>query len=183
MTQQVLEQQVSNFLQATRDDLLKGEQKIYEGLVLTPMINTIQESVFRQYYLPCFAGFVKPDNWIVNWIQVAGTPMSEVAVMDDNGQEVFRVPGLLASSKAFLVNRAGSLGDIFERRELLRSTLGGLHTEYVFQQLGQKADEIDHHASKDALDRWNLIFNLYGISFGHGNPQQNPSSDDDIFEH
>ena len=184
MTERVLEHQVSNLVAAIQDDLRNGEKKIYEGIVLSPMINTIQESVFRNYYLPCFAGFVNPDNWIVNWIQVAGSPMSEVSVVDQNNQEVFHVPPLLASSKAILANRAGSLKDIFGRQELLKNSLTGNHTEYVFDQLGQKSQEIDHNASKDATDRWNVIFAAYGITFQRqdGN-QQNPTSEDDIFSY
>ncbi len=182
MTERALEQQVSGLVAAIQDDLRNGEKKIYEGIVLKPMINSIQEAEFRNYYLPCFAGFVNPENWIINWIQVAGSPMSEVSVVDQNNQEVFRVPPLLASSKAILANRAGNLNDIFGRQELLKNSLTANHTEYVFSQLGQKSQEIDNNASKDAQDRWAIIFRLYGITFQkEGQVQQGPNSDDDIF--
>lgn len=183
MSERVLENQVSSLVAAIKDDLLSGEKKIYEGIVLAPMINTIPEEVFRNYYLPCFAGFVNPDNWIVNWIQVAGSPMAEVSVVDQNGQEVFRVPPLLASSKAFLINRAGSLNDIFSRQELLKNSLGNTHAEYVFQQLGHKSEEIDHSVSQDALQRWKVIFNAYGIVFNTPNTPQAQAGDDDIFQY
>ena len=51
MTERALEQQVSGLVAAIQDDLRNGEKKIYEGIVLKPMINSIQEAEFRNYYL------------------------------------------------------------------------------------------------------------------------------------
>lgn len=180
----MLEQQVSSLMTAIRDDLLTGEKKVYEGIVLSPMINQIQEVIFRNYYLPCFAGFVNPPNWIMNWTQVAGNPMSEVSVVDEQGNELFRVPPLLASSKAVLENRDGSLRDIFNRQELLKNSLSGNHTEYVFQALDGKTRELDQRIEMDAPQRWNLIFQRYGIAPASASQQQEKQpGEDDIFQY
>lgn len=179
----MLEQQVSSLMTAIKDDLLSGEKKIYEGIVLSPMMNQITELTFRNYYLPCFAGFVNPPNWIMNWTQVAGNAMSEVSVVDEQGNELFRVPPLLASSKAVLENRDGSLRDIFNRQELLKNSLSGNHNEYVFQALDGKTKELEQNSEQDIRQRWGVIFQRYGIVAASATQQPQAPGEDDIFQY
>ena len=178
----MLEQQVSGLLAAIKDDLLAGEKKIYEGIVLSPMINTIHESVFRNYYLPCFAGFVNPDNWMLNWIQVAGSPMAEVGVTNDQGQVIYQVPPLLATTKVILANRSGSLNDIFKRQEILKNSLGNQHNDYVFQELERKHQELDSNPLSDIAQRWEEIFTRYGVPRSEVSSSPSTSGEDDIFQ-
>lgn len=179
----MLEQQVTGFLAAIKEDLLAGEKKVYEGIVLSPMLNTIQETIFRNYYLPCFAGFVSPQNWMLNWIQVAGSPTAEVIVQDASGQSLFQVPPLLATAKVILVNRAGSLNDIFHRQELLKNSLGGKHSEYVFQELERKQQELNMPIQQDTSERWDAIFQRYNVPVVETVRQGNDAPQDDIFQY
>lgn len=160
----MLEQQVSSVLEALNQDLLRGEKIIYEGIILNPMINTISEKEFYNFYLPCFAGLVNPPNWIINWTQVAGNPMAEVSVVDASGAELYRVPPLLASSMAVFENREGSLNDIFNRRDILKNSLGDQATQYLFNSLDAKTQELPSNSEVMYRERWRLIFERYGIN-------------------
>lgn len=185
----MLEAQVNKHLAEVQAHLQTGREKVYEGIVLTPMMNQISEEVFRNFYLPCFAGFVNPPNWIMNWTQVAGSPMAEVLVVDNEGRALFQVPPLLASSKAFLVNRAGGLKDIFDRHEMLKNSISADHSNYVYNALDDKIKELPENHTQNAKEVWNTIFARYGISpvssqqAGQpGAPSQGGNSDD-LFEY
>lgn len=55
--------------------------------------NTLPEDIFKNYFLPMFAGLeTHPDASVGVWISIAGTPFAEVDIIDKSGQVLFTVP-------------------------------------------------------------------------------------------
>ncbi|WP_396190467.1 hypothetical protein [Flavobacterium sp.] len=179
----MLQQQVSSFQQAIRTDLLKGQEAIYNNIVTDSNIAVMREQDFVSFFLPCFAGMINPPNWIVNWIQISGAATAEVSIISADGQQLFTVPPLLASSKVFLVNRAGSLGDIFRQQELLKNSLTTNANEVLFRQLDSKVHEIEQIQSESVKSRWDAIFARYNIVFNTATQSASPSTDTDFLEY
>lgn len=179
----MLEQQVSEYQQAVLQDLQKGQNTIYNNMLADPAIAKITEQDFVKYFLPCFAGFFNPPNWIANWIQISGAPTTEVSVVDFSGQELFKVPPLLASSAALLVNRAGSIGDIFKENQLLQGNLAGNAEEVLIHRLNAKSNEIQPSGVESVKARWLQIFSRYNIQQNQNQVNNKLTRDDDFLEY
>lgn len=181
----MLEKQVSKHLQAITDDLKAGQNKIYEGIILEAFpVNTITEVIFRNYYLPCFAGFVQPPNWMLNWINIAGSPTAEVGVTDEQGNILFKVPPLIAATNVILHGQGDTLSEVFSRREMLRNNISVDHNEYLHQQLDQKTQELGNPTNNEMVRRWEEIFQRYNVPRNNtGNTGTQFGGGDDMFEY
>lgn len=69
-------------------------KEIHESLVSGEKVrNTLPEDIFKNYFLPMFAGLeTHPDASVGVWISIAGTPFAEVDIIDNSRQVLFTVP-------------------------------------------------------------------------------------------
>ena len=83
----------------------EGEQKrlleqgldIYKQLVSETEVNQLPEKLFVTNFLPFFCGERDPEkdpDFFVFWVSIAGSPVSEVEIIDERGKPLFRVPPL-----------------------------------------------------------------------------------------
>lgn len=178
----MLEETVSKVKQSIFDDLSKGQELIFNGLVTNAPLNRIPESLFASYFLPGFLGTNPNQNWMLEWIGVAGSPSSEVSVFDAaTGQELFKVPPVLSSRNILLPSEQGGLNDIFKRHEMMGSTLGASSVNYLFNALEQKSAQALSVYQNDTDARWSAILARYGYTPQH--PTQTSSSPEDMFDY
>jgi hypothetical protein len=164
----------------------------YDSLVSSQAKTQLPENVFVSYFLPFFAGQpVAPGrNVVAEWIGVAGTPMSEVDVVDVSGQVLFTVPAIFNTNILEIANRqAGrSFADIFSEYELRKAGVPIAANGYLAQNLHSKASEIikgEHNVSFIA-NQWAMIMSRYGIVSAAAaianNKLQDTGSDDVMYD-
>lgn len=153
-------------LQAIQEDSERTGQKVFHGLLDSAPVNNLPERIFRDYFLPQFLGLttVAREQWMFEWVSIAGTPMSEVRIIDDNtGQELFLVPPVLNSNSIFMHKSEGDIGDIFTRYDQLSQNTPGGAMSFLFTALQNKNEELLKSLNNsDAVKRWLGILARYG---------------------
>lgn len=141
----------------------------HDSLVASQVKTQLPEHVFVNFFLPFFAGrpVLPGRNVVAEWIGVAGTPMSEVDVVDSTGQVLFTVPAIFNTNILEIANRkAGrSFADIFSEYELRKAGVPIAANGYLAQNLHSKASEIvkGPHDTGHIASRWATIMSRYGI--------------------
>lgn len=175
---------------AVRDMLMaeidKSRTIVFDGLLNTPPMNSIPESLFVNYFLPCFLGNPTNPNWVMEWISIAGTAMSEVGVFSDATREfLFTVPSLLNSNNLYLHKQAGDLGDIFGRYDQITNNTPTRGLGFLLEALNSKNKELLHNLSFNEVNqKWYQILARYKVIQPEQqlNPVSGNNSEDDMFE-
>ncbi len=156
-----------------REEISLQIGRAFDSLVVKKENAHLPEQVFQQYFLPFFAGeldnaSLKGRDVVTDWISIAGTPMSEVDIVDDNGQTLFAVPPIFDSNIIDHVNRkAGkSLNDIMTEYELRKTGVPAQANNFLNEALANKSQEIAGDTSHTAVvtQRWDTILMRYGKS-------------------
>lgn len=143
-----IEDHMSNVREALYTDINKNRDVIFNGLVENAPVNSLPESVFVNYFLPCFIGQQTNPNWVMEWISIAGTPMAEVNIIKDGTQEIlFRVPGILSTNTLFNKNKV-AMSDVFSRYDQLSANMPSQGLNFLMSALG--------NINKDILEQYNL---------------------------
>lgn len=179
----MLQQTVDSVKVAILEDLKKGENKIFEGLVNGHMPNRLPENIFVSYFLPGFLGTNPNQNWLLEWISIAGSPAAEVSIFDPGtNQELFRVPPVLSSRNILLPRQEGGLDSIFKRHEMMAGGLGNSSTRYLFNALEDKSSQAIASYQNETDDQWVAILARYGYTPKNA-PPQNSGGGDDMFDY
>lgn len=160
-----LEQQMNSIKAAIFNEVEKNKDTVFKGLLENPLINTIPENIFVNYFLPCFLGKVNNPNWVMEWISIAGTPMSEVGVLKEGTNELlYKVPGLLQTNNLFMQRKEGDLSDIFTKYEQINNNLPVNGLSFLLEALNSKNQELLNNISFDATNTvWYDIFKRYNL--------------------
>lgn len=142
---------------------------IYNSLVGTKENSQLPEDIFKQYFLPHFSGQApissKPQI-VAEWIGIAGTPASEVDVIDTAGHVLFTVPSLFDSSIIDTVKRdpGNSISDIYSQYDLKTNNIPSVANNFLNKELSKKLSIVDTTVKhEDVTNQWNSIFDRYGI--------------------
>lgn len=158
---------------------------IHETLVQQQERNQMPEDMFRDYFLPYFTNKVPISTQpavITQWISIAGTPMSEIDVVDTVGTVLFTVPSLFDTT---MINTAvrdvgDSIADISAEFDLRNNNIPSAAQTFLTNQLLRKSSKIDPTVNNQAQTRWNDIFKRYGILSTTGTTVKDESFIDDI---
>lgn len=153
--------------EALRADEVERANSLVEPL-LTNMTEAIEvtqiyESVFKDVFLDYFRnGLAEDDNFLtLKWLELAGTPYSEVGVVNDDGEELFRVPGLLCSAEFDGISVADinfkELSDTYELKA--GSPIGG--AEQFLRKSLSGLDRLLTSEQTEHRDKWEAIFARY----------------------
>jgi len=174
----------SDMLSLLYEDMNKNKDIIYTGLVENRHINSIPESLFRDYFLPRFIGQINDPQWVVHWISIAGTPTSDVNVHSDISKEyLFTVPGILNSN--FIINNKGlGFNDIFTRYRQLSNNIPMEGDRFLYDILGVKSDEVltSNTNNLEAISTWEYILNRYSL-LHKDTTNPNVKENNDFFEY
>lgn len=164
---------------------------VFTGLIDNVEVSSLPESIFKNYFLPCFLGMNKEQtaiSWTAQWVSIAGTAMSEVSIIDDfTKQELFRVPPILNTTSLYMNKKEGDLGDIFLKHKNITVNNPTAGLNFLIAALNSKnvdlTKSIDHGG---ILDRWLNILKRYGYLDNYQQENQSGSSDskpiDDYFD-
>lgn len=173
---------VKNMLLAEMD---KAKTVVFDGLLNNTMLNSIPESLFVNYFLPCFIGQPKSPNWVMEWISIAGTAMAEVGVFKDGTNEfLFSVPSILNTNNLFLHKQGGDIGDIFTRFDQINNNTPSRGLGFLIQALNSKNQELLSNLSFDDVNqKWYHILARYNlINVEQQTTQNTPQDQGDYFE-
>lgn len=123
-------------LQGFRESKLAGDiANIHKALVADVEVKQIPESTFVKEILPILTGEVVSADFPLLMAAVAGTPFSEVDIVDNAGEILFRLPSLLERN---IVNHEEA-----ERRGSMASML--ITAEQLAKQSPRRAQNyLDH---------------------------------------
>lgn len=139
-------------IDSTLDDIISD-------LEASERIAIMDEYVFKEYFLPYFKGEVEDKDDVIRtkWIEYADGANKPVKVVDEKGEELFRVPPLLGSidiikSKEVSYSRINDAAS----REIERLPNKGLREHGEALDSAIASIQIDDHKKE-----WESILNRY----------------------
>ncbi len=142
-------------------------QELYNGLVsANDKPNVISEEDFVSGFLPYFAGETSiKDNkdFISVWIGIAGAPSNEVAVVDKNYNELYRIPPLMNTS-GIEPRTDGAYASLMEEYQNRGAQIPALGDSFLKEEVSHISTEIEASLKRNIEDekRWVDIFKRYG---------------------
>ena len=182
--------------QAIIDNMIQTTQKetndLFDILVAKKENSRLPETIFQGYFLPYFSGrepITKDSKIMAEWISIAGTPMNEVDIIDEDDAVLFTVPSLFDTNILNVVNNAGhrTFAGIFSEYQLHNNNLPQLGDSFLGKALSGKLDQIqtDSDLQDKNLTAWKTIFHRYNIT-DPSDQKTTPSTgvaDDDLIEY
>lgn len=156
-----------------RADIVRSSQETYNALVVNPMSNLakLPEEIFVNSFLPYFSGkkSIAEDPSIFSyWIGIAGSPTSEVQIIDAAGNKLYTVPPMSDSNTVDISKGAEgtTMQEIIVNYTLYKNVTPMKGKNYLDSALDVKADELVGKSDyfKRNEQRWAEIFKRYGIS-------------------
>jgi hypothetical protein len=163
---------MSTLQQMFEEELRQATETSSRGLLEGFERNKLEESLFRQHFLPFFTNSVapSPDNPVyAYWVGVAGSPTSEVDIVDSTGNYLFTVPALLNTNSLEVLqnrHRGPSVKDMYLEYAQMSQGLAPVATNVWNKGLYDKMKDIitsDNPASQSDREKWNKIFAYYNI--------------------
>ena len=165
-------------------EMEKSKNIVFDGLLNNSVLNNIPESLFVNYFLPCFLGRSNNPNWTMEWISIAGSPMAEVGVFKDNTTEIlYVVPSLLNTNNLYLHKQDGDIGDILTRYDQINANMPVRGLNFLIEALNSKTAELASRINfTDVNNKWINIFQRYGIVTQNPVTQATQQDSGDYFE-
>lgn len=140
-------------------------KRIHQALVVDADVRKIPESTFVKEILPVLTGEAISEDFPLLMAGVAGSPLSEVDIIDEAGNTLFRLPALLERNiiSHEEASRRGSLASFMEtlsqvtRRSPIQARNYLAH-EFNGRGIATNRDE----QYKARQERFNTIFARYG---------------------
>ena len=130
----------------------------------------LPEHIFVSYFLPFFIGQRQVDeknNYPAQWISIAGSPTSEVDVIDSSGTVLYTVPAFFNTKKNNPVGERGNLNfnALISAAELLKSR-SPIESNNTVNQLYQAkmSKYINTNIDSEDAKKWKFIFDKYKIT-------------------
>jgi hypothetical protein len=139
---------------------------IYSQLYSDPVRGKLPEHMFVKYFLPVFAGKVTYEqypNFLTDWVSVAGSPTSEVDIIDRTGKVIYTVPAYYNDSILNLSQTKRGVYAIATESFLESSRAPTKAAENLAMGLNSMIPEGVDEGAFIAEKRWNEIFARYGI--------------------
>lgn len=147
----------------------------FEELVAEPMRNPakLPEHIFKNVFLPYFSGQkpIEGTDILAHWYSIAGSPLLEVAVIDDSGVTLFNVPPIqrtsiynpMANSAKSGAKVEMSIGEISAFAERLSTTIPQRGANFQERAMEDKLEQITtvDEALNDDQKRWEDILARY----------------------
>lgn len=150
--------------------------EFYNSLVLDIPNNRLDEAKFKDYFLPVLAGKeTHNDEVIAQWMHVAGSPTSEVDIVNNNNEVLFTVPSLLNTSRIKVTDHNTNLAEVLVNYELLSRNIPAIAENKLKKDLMLTSNSIIDQNNTEDKDRWSDIL----VRYGYLNKQNNNKIDED----
>jgi hypothetical protein len=152
-------------IQAYKNTKLANDiANIHQALVVDVEVKKIPEATFVKEILPILTGEVVSTEFPLLMAAVAGTPFSEVDVINEAGEVIFRMPALLERNIISHVEaeKRGSMSSMLITAEMLAKQSPARAQKYLEHEfdgrgIASNRDEIIQARQQ----RWNDIFARY----------------------
>lgn len=158
--------------QNNMETLARSTNQTFEALVVEPSRekSRVPEQTFKDHFLPYFSGqasVVDNPDVLPTWVGIAGSPSSEVSIIDQSGNVLYDVPAIMDLSIIDSSRRklGESLSSIYSQYELHSNQLPVVGERYLADAMGRKTPTMFKESEKftENAGRWNNIFERYGI--------------------
>lgn len=150
---------------------LKAKAKfVNDALTVNAEVRRLPEYIFKESFLPYFTGMKEVDassDILLQWISVAGTPTSEVEIIDETGKALFRVPPIIDTS---IINPLRTEGNNISIHAIIslsnQANIPIVGERSLIDNLSVKAKEIQKRSEvfETNEQRWLDIFNRYNLN-------------------
>lgn len=158
------------------DELSEKGNFLYKGLMV---YNKIPEYIFRDYFLPFFLNERQSENWVMEWISIAGSPSAPVTVMNDTmTEELFTVPPIFNTQILTQNTRGRKLYDIIiQYKEESRNIESVAKNKFIYN-LHDYANNVSANSEINIYDVWLYIVSRYR-DLGSSNKSASSKHQDD----
>lgn len=171
-TEQTPPRPLSPFEAARKSEMMDAEQRAFEGLVLSEPRSRLPEPLFREHFWPYFnhdREVQRDQNVFAQWVGVAGSPTSEVDVVNEKGDIVFTVPALLNTGILNVLksdHQQQSIKETFQETSRLAADLPDVATTFFQKMLQHKLGDISSNRPPQEKDvqNWKKIAEYYGTA-------------------
>lgn len=127
----------------------------------------LPEDIFKKDFLPFFSGeqtFLDRESTVALWIGIAGTPQSEVAIIDRENTELFRVPPIADTQHLNVLtrNKGESFSDIAAISALYSNNIPVQGERYLAESIDNKLGTLVGDTALSNKQRWDDILVRYG---------------------
>lgn len=132
---------------------------------------TIPEAIFVRDFIPFFRGEVddkqKYDELLTAWLIISGTPTNEVAVVDENNKELFKVPP--HTDTTAIIQRDRNKGEVVFSNVIghviSQSGNSAFNSERFLERAAAEVVpsfiSVNSEKRQEYVDRWNSILARY----------------------
>ena len=184
--------QLENDQKQLRQELINKSEASFKALVTDPMqtLTQLPEAVFVKEFLPYFSGKLPmPESppLLSIWIGIAGSPTSEVQIVDANNNKLYTVPPMSDTSTVDIAKgkNGASMKQILTNYSMYKNVTPIKGKNYLDNALSLKADLLSGISPEFATNqkRWLDIFARYDESAKKDQINQNNKKqlDDDEF--
>lgn len=170
------------------EDMIQRENNLKQLFSdhMTKSGRVIYEAEFVATFLPWLAGEVidEKGEFYDAWVKVAGSPWSEVSLLDETGKEVAVVPAFKDSSFIGVAADAKlvPLRHLFQRTNRMAETTPAAADHYIAAALKDRYNISEARSgSKEWLEAWGAFLDRYGKrpkpKSGHDESQEGDQSD------
>lgn len=143
---------------------LANIRKFHKLIVEDAPLETMQESVFVQNFLPFFLGEIEDNeqtNFGLTWAALSGRGTSEVQIIDANGTALYRVPAFF-DTEVIDVTRS-DIFNVMKEYAIDKSIHPVMATNRAMNSLRDEFKKIQRSSpiSESNKKRWIEIFNKY----------------------
>ena len=173
-------------VQQRRDSDLAVINAAFDQLVDKKDRNKVPEDVFKQFFLPFFAGEAdinKSPEVLANWITIAGNGFREVEVVDNSGETVAIVPGVNSTLSLQTSNSAINIHEAMRMVEIKGSQIPRRGQDYMIDVFQHKQSEMfsaTADSNSETAAKWAKVFQRFNVNTpasGNGLPSVNKEVD------
>ncbi len=153
------------------DNFAKTADAFYNEIVVKQPRGSMPENLFLEYFLPYLTGLTpipQDTNVYAEWISIAGSPISEVNILDSTTNEVlYTCPALFDTNTINTTKRepGESFNDIFIQYDMQLNTLPVVANNYLNQELTKKLNSVESLSSDVGnVLSWTEILTKYGYT-------------------
>lgn len=165
-----LQDEIVKKIQSDRADNIAATMgNIHQSLVVDTLNNPnkLPEEVFVSQFLPYFRGdknaIVQPEAMAL-WISIAGSPFSEVSIINSvSGEEIYRVPPVMSSEGISPTDRSSRpLDDLMFEANLHAQITPIRGMNYIAGITAEQASKMKPNDNTGVLThRWTEVFDRY----------------------
>lgn len=159
-----LEKTANTYVESKVNEAKKFIDEAFSELVSAPIKSILPEIVFKEYFFDYFFTLSNDTTspLLLKWLELSGGPYNEVDILNDKGQVIYTVPGIVSRPTVSNGINNKNFNQIAATYELKSNRLVVEGINYLTNELQGVPANINSSADIDA-QRWLYIYNYYNL--------------------